>query len=74
MWFDKLWRSGGRPGPVMTRDEAYRALSDALGIPINAAHMSKMDVATCRRVVEWARPLTDKDQEYHARPMEAYID
>lgn len=44
--FDPLWKSR-----QMRRSDAYRWLSDALGIPANRTHIGEFDVETCRRVV-----------------------
>lgn len=44
--FDPLWKSGR-----MRRGDAYRWLSDKLGIPQAQTHIGEFDVETCRRVV-----------------------
>ena len=50
----------------MSRDEAYRQLSEHLGVNgVDGAHMQGMSAEDCRRVVEWARPQTDRDWERH---------
>ncbi len=45
--FDRLWKSGR-----MKRKQAYAWLSAAMGMPSEQAHISRFDVAQCRRVVE----------------------
>lgn len=45
--FDQMWRRLG-----MQRTAAYRWLADRLGIPVDDCHMARMDIPTCRRVVE----------------------
>jgi hypothetical protein len=48
--FDPLWKSG-----AMSRSEAYRRLSDALGLPASETHVGMFDVETCRRAYRAAR-------------------
>ena len=43
--FDPLWKNGS-----MTRSDAYRWLSQAMGV--TEAHIGQMDVDECRRVIE----------------------
>lgn len=44
--FDPLWRNG-----YMTRHEAYKWLSDKLGIPAEYTHIGMFNVDTCHKVV-----------------------
>jgi hypothetical protein len=45
--FDPLWKSG-----TYTRRDAYAVLQEKLGITKAQAHIGKMDVDQCRRVVQ----------------------
>lgn len=45
--FDPKWREGG-----MKRQQAYKWLSEQLGITREECHIGMMDVDLCRRVVE----------------------
>ncbi len=49
--FDPLWKriNGERK---MSRGNAYRWLSDRLGIPFDDCHIGMFDIDTCGRVVE----------------------
>ena len=51
--FDRLWKDGGG----MTRKEAYKWLSGALGITSEECHIGRFDEALCNRVIRlvWAR-------------------
>ena len=48
--FDPLWRTG-----EMSRDRAYFLLAAVLGVPTEECHIGFFDVATCERVIAWAR-------------------
>jgi hypothetical protein len=48
--FDPLWKSR-----TMSRKDAYRWLSETLGIPFKETHIGMFDVETCKRVVEACR-------------------
>ncbi len=50
--FDRIWKSG-----EMTRHEAYKWLSEALGLPIKNTHIGEFDVEDCHRVVLAAKEL-----------------
>ena len=45
--FDPLWRS-----KVITRKEAYIALSKKLNIPLTKCHIAAFDIETCNRILE----------------------
>lgn len=45
--FDRLWKGG-----PLSRSEAYRRLSEALGLSREECHMKLMDAATAQRVIE----------------------
>lgn len=45
--FDPLWRDG-----KLTRKDAYRRLSELLGIPEDDTHIGMFDVHDCKRVIE----------------------
>jgi len=62
-WFDKLWQPDNKGNSMMSREEAYEALSAALGVSIDEAHMGRMDAEECRRVVQWVRPIVDRNWE-----------
>ncbi len=48
--FDRMWKT--RPGPKsLRRNEAYAALSRALKIPPEEAHIGMFDVEQCKAVV-----------------------
>lgn len=49
--FDPLWQCGG-----MSRSEAYRRLSVAMGIPKEKCHIAMFDEEQCREAVELLRP------------------
>jgi hypothetical protein len=51
--FDPMWQRG-----AMSRREAYRWLSQSLGIPEHQCHMKQMDRETCERVVALCAPIT----------------
>lgn len=44
--FDTLWRSG-----AMKRKAAYAWMRETLGLTPDQAHVSRMDVATCERLI-----------------------
>lgn len=48
--FDPLWLDGR-----MEREEAYAVLAAVLRIPVEECHIGLFDVATCQRVIAWAR-------------------
>lgn len=48
--FDPLWRAGH-----FTRDVGYRWLALKLGVPSKRAHIGKLDLDQCRRVVGFCR-------------------
>lgn len=48
--FDPLWLDGN-----MQREEAYAVLATVLRIPYEDCHIGLFDVATCQRVIAWAR-------------------
>jgi ssDNA-binding Zn-finger/Zn-ribbon topoisomerase 1 len=48
--FDELWKSG-----LMKRRAAYRWMAEVLGLSREAAHISRMDLATCERLVQAVR-------------------
>lgn len=45
-YFDQLWKSG-----EMTRTEAYKWLSQVMGLRYQQAHIARFDAEQCRRVV-----------------------
>jgi zinc-finger-containing domain len=45
--FDPLWKSGG-----MKRNEAYKKLSDLLGIHVSQCHIAMFELDMCKRVLE----------------------
>ena len=47
--FDPLWKS---KNSRMSRTEAYKWLSNKLGLTTEECHIGKFDAATCRKVVE----------------------
>ena len=49
--FDRYWKSWDL-AKRMGRNEAYRALAEALGISVKQCHIGKFDVDECNRVVE----------------------
>lgn len=51
--FEQLHRSGR-----MTRDQAYQALADKLGISVALCHFGWFDAATCRRAQQAAWDLS----------------
>ena len=55
--FDKLWREG-----FMGRREAYRWLSQSVGVPIDYCHIGMFGENTCQKVVENAQRLHTKLQ------------
>lgn len=48
--FDKLWSTGN-----MTRNEAYRKLSEYLKLPKEYTHIGMFKLSTCYRVIEWSK-------------------
>lgn len=44
--FDRLWRTG-----LMSRTQAYAWMQRSMGITPDAAHISRMDIRECRRLV-----------------------
>lgn len=64
-FFDKLWTER-RYG--FTRDEAYAALAEYMGLPSEEAHMGHFNVEQCKQVVEWAQGVTqaldDLDRDF----------
>lgn len=44
--FDPLWQSG-----EMTRSDAYRWLSDAMGLPRSKAHIGMLDLLGCKNLL-----------------------
>lgn len=52
--FDRLWQDGH-----LSRSEAYRRLSKAMGLPVNDAHMSTMDAPTANKVPDAVRRIFD---------------
>lgn len=44
--FDPMWQDGYR-----TRTEAYKWLSDTLGIPKEHCHIGMFDIQTCRKIL-----------------------
>ena len=46
--FDPLWQS---PGRTLSRTQAYRRLSDAMGLPAARCHIALMTAAEAARVV-----------------------
>jgi hypothetical protein len=59
--FDRIWRrkvpKGGRYRRA--REEAYRWLARELGLEPGRCHISQMDLATCRRVIQLCRRAGD---------------
>ena len=53
-YFDQLWQ-----GEYITRSEAYKYLSQHLEIPPEYTHIGMFNVATCKKVVEWAKDKLD---------------
>lgn len=49
-YFDEIWKSG-----VMTRQDAYRRLSEHLGIPPKETHIAIFDAETCEKVILFAK-------------------
>jgi len=64
--FDQLWRSGR-----MSRTKAYKWLAQSLGVPDWQAHMSRMDIATCDRVVALCAPMAFEDLDAWADELRA---
>lgn len=52
-YFDKLWR-----GKKMTRQEAYKWLSESLGLPAEYTHIGMFSVSTCKKVIELVKNKT----------------
>ena len=48
--FDPLWKAGG-----MSRHDAYAMLAAVLRVHVEECHIGLFDVATCERVIAWAR-------------------
>ncbi len=48
-YFDKLWRL-----KYIERNEAYIKLAEWLGVPEPEAHMSKMSISECKKVIEYS--------------------
>lgn len=44
--FDTLWQGG-----AMKRKAAYRWMGEALGLPREECHISRMDIASCERLI-----------------------
>ena len=55
--FDPLWKSG-----QMTRKEAYRRLSEKMGLAPEQTHIGMFDVEQCRTVVLLCTPTIIKDK------------
>ena len=53
--FDPLWRTGG-----MARGDAYRWLSEAMGIAKGQCHIANFDKDQCLRVVEICRSINQE--------------
>lgn len=58
--FDRLWGGRGNKGKPrrhgqMKRSDAYRWLSQAMGMQESSCHIGELDVDQCRRVVELCR-------------------
>lgn len=47
--FELVWRSG-----LMSRDQAYAALADHLGMPVENCHFGWFDADQCRRALAWS--------------------
>ena len=45
-YFDQLWRANGK------RKQAYKWLSEQLGIPKKFTHIGMFDLDTCKKVIE----------------------
>lgn len=50
--FDKIWMSGKH-----TRKNAYRLLSEHLGVPAKYTHIGMFSIRTCRRVIDFSRKI-----------------
>lgn len=48
-WFDPIWRNGS-----MTRKEAYKSLSEHMGIPAAECHIGMFDIEQCKQVMTFS--------------------
>ena len=55
--FDPLWKSG-----QMTRKEAYKRLSEKMGLTPNETHIGMFDVEQCKTVVLLCTPVIIKER------------
>lgn len=55
--FDLIWRSG-----LLSRREAYAALSRELGVGAGQVHIGESDVETCARIVSASRTILGRLQ------------
>jgi hypothetical protein len=55
--FDPLWKSG-----QMTRKEAYKRLSEKMGLTKEQTHIGMFDVEQCRAVVLLCTPMIIKER------------
>jgi len=52
--FDQLWEKGAGRKSRMSRTQAYQALAEALGLPIQDTHIGQFDRRRCQQVIEFA--------------------
>ena len=50
--FDPLWKKGG-----LKRTQAYKMLSEFLGLELSKTHIGMFDVATCRKVIQFTKEI-----------------
>jgi hypothetical protein len=55
--FDPLWKEGR-----MKRKEAYKWLSERMGLHVNDTHIGMFDADQCRRVVGVCTPPTSEQE------------
>ena len=48
--FDRIWNEG-----YIKRNEAYRLLSEALGLPVEQTHIGMFDEDLCRRTISLSK-------------------
>jgi hypothetical protein len=57
--FDPIWKDHRRPDCV-SRKAAYAIMAKLLGLPKDKAHIGKLDIEQCKKLVELLRPkITD---------------
>lgn len=53
--FDRLWKLG-----YIKRKEAYKKLSEYLGLPREYTHIGMFNIETCNKVLDWTREKLDE--------------